>query len=185
MYLLFSHIQAAREIAYALRGEWDSCNGVVFSTQLDEAALNNAIALIELELGEKIKDCCEGSYCPLSWGLLDNPLAGTIGFTRTGKQIPEYYLLDTSVERSGFYSREIESDPQVLDLFARLEPGTLLLNPCEYSLSPAMEAAFWRIAQQGRKYGIRTIKVETSEQGLALSHALNQYKIVDLFDYQN
>jgi hypothetical protein len=85
-------------------------------------------ALIELELGEKIKSYGSGSYCPLSWGLLDNH--GAL------QPIPDYYLLDTSVEMADCISQEIESDPQVLDLFAQLEPGTLLLNTYEYSLSP-------------------------------------------------
>jgi hypothetical protein len=78
----------------------------------------------------------------------------------------------------------LENNPQVIRLLAELEPGVLLLNTYEYLLPPEIEEAFWRVALQGRKYGIRTIKVETREQGLALSHALDRYKIVDLFDYQ-
>jgi hypothetical protein len=175
MYLFFNNIQAAREIAYALRGDWDGCNGVVFRDGVESLALQQAIATVGLEIGEEIEFCRLGSRC--TW----------LSLTATSSKIESSWFFDLR-SNSGYQrtstEENIENNPQVESLLAQLEPGALLLNTYEYHLSPEMDEAFWRIAWQGRKYGIKTIKVETREQGLALSHALSQSQVVDLFDYQ-
>ncbi|NJM89143.1 MAG: hypothetical protein HC847_20250 [Hydrococcus sp. RU_2_2] len=63
--LLFNTSQAAYAIAYTLEGEWDGCNGVVLSSEIDENVIEVAIALVAQDLKEKIKSCPLGEYCTL------------------------------------------------------------------------------------------------------------------------
>jgi hypothetical protein len=176
MYLLFDNIKAACESAYALRGEWDGCNGIVFRDGVDSQALQQALASIELEMGKKIEFCREGEYC--IW------LLPTVIYPKIE---PNWFFDIRENVRTQQSSTDIplENNSFVERLFSELEPGVLVLNAYEYRLSPEIEEAFWRIVWQGRKYGLRTIKAKTREQGLALSHAIAEpCKIVDLFDYQ-
>jgi hypothetical protein len=63
MYLLFSNIQAAQEIAYTLQGNWDGCNGVVFRDEVDELLLELARAQVASLLSESLEYCCENERC--------------------------------------------------------------------------------------------------------------------------
>lgn len=63
--LLFNPPQAARAIAYTLRGVWDGCNGVNLEGEIDEAALTEAIAQVALELSESLEYCNENEYCQI------------------------------------------------------------------------------------------------------------------------
>ncbi|NJK48051.1 hypothetical protein HC931_07605 [Candidatus Gracilibacteria bacterium] len=186
--LLFNTSQAAYAIAYTLEGEWDGCNGVVLSSEIDENVIEVAIALVAQDLKEKIKSCPLGEYCTLLFPTL------TMGKVLSESQQWFFDIRENCRNQGSSTDVPFENNPQVIRLLTELEPESLLLNTYEYRLSPEIEAAFWRIAWQGRKYGIRTIKVETRQQGLALSHAIcdrlcrcpqgNRCKIVDLFDYQ-
>ena len=54
--LLFNSVQAAQEVAYTLRAEWDGLNCVILY-KVDRAALETAIALAQAEY------CTEGKVC--------------------------------------------------------------------------------------------------------------------------
>ncbi len=56
MIFLFDEIQAAREVAYMLRGEWDGCNGVVIS-KIDRAAIETAASLVDAKWCWSFEQC--------------------------------------------------------------------------------------------------------------------------------
>lgn len=61
--IIFSSILVATEVAYTLRGIWDGLNSVDIY-QPDSAAVQNALALVKLELGlEEIEYCTAGECC--------------------------------------------------------------------------------------------------------------------------
>lgn len=55
--LLFGSALVAREIAYILRGDWDGVNAVTIY-QPDAVAVQNALDLLLLELGQEEVECC-------------------------------------------------------------------------------------------------------------------------------
>ena len=58
---LFNSVEAAQEVAYALRGKWDGCNGVEF-------LIHDYLAL------QLAADLCNAEYCAVGSGckILDN-----------------------------------------------------------------------------------------------------------------
>lgn len=63
--MLFSSALVAREVAYMLRGDWDGLNAVTIH-QPDVVAIQNALALLKLELGkEQVEFCHAGEDCYL------------------------------------------------------------------------------------------------------------------------
>lgn len=60
--LLFSSALAAREMAYMLRGDWDGVNAVTVY-QPDAVAVQNALDLLLLELGQEEVECCHAREC--------------------------------------------------------------------------------------------------------------------------
>lgn len=63
--LLFSSTLAAREAAYMLRSDWDGVNAATIY-QPDAVAVQNALALLKLELGEEqVEFCHPGKRCYL------------------------------------------------------------------------------------------------------------------------
>lgn len=81
--ILFNSTSVAREIAYTLRGSWDGLNSVVIH-QPDRVAVQNALALVKLELGlREIEYCTAGECC-----LLENEGEMRIfGSARAGKSV--------------------------------------------------------------------------------------------------
>ena len=79
--LLFSSALAAREVAYMMRGDWDGLNAVTIH-QPDVLAIQNALALLKLELGlEEVNYCHPGEDCSV---LILPPIQIT---TRSGKSV--------------------------------------------------------------------------------------------------
>ncbi len=79
--MLFSSVLAAREVAYMLRGDWDGVNGVTIY-QPDAVAVQTALALLKLELGqEEVNYCHPGENCSV---LILPPIQIT---TRSGKSV--------------------------------------------------------------------------------------------------
>lgn len=56
-YFLFSSTKAAQKVAFALRGNWDGCNGIELTKQIDNAALNLAAILCNAEYCQAGKAC--------------------------------------------------------------------------------------------------------------------------------
>jgi len=79
MKLLFNSIKAAQEVAYILRGNWDSCNGVEFLAH-DFYALKLATALCNAEY------CEVGNVCNISDDVLESKSVLMIGFSDTVTQ---------------------------------------------------------------------------------------------------
>ncbi len=81
--MLFSSALAAREIAYMLRGDWDGLNAVTIY-QPDAVAVQNALALLKLELGlEEVNYCQLGECC----SVLVIPPIQLFSATRSGKSV--------------------------------------------------------------------------------------------------
>ncbi len=96
--LLFRSAVAAREIAYMLRGDWDRVNAVTIY-QPDSVALQNALALLKLELGQEETEFCHaGEYCSV---LLDPSIPLFSNTPRSGKSVimAERLLLLQALER--------------------------------------------------------------------------------------
>lgn len=60
--MLFGSTLAAREIAYMLRADWDGVNAVTIYKP-DSVAVQNALDLLRLELGQKEIECCHVREC--------------------------------------------------------------------------------------------------------------------------
>lgn len=96
--LLFSSTWVARELAYMLRGDWDGVSAVTIY-QPDSVALQNALALLKLELGqEKTEFCHAGEYCSV---LLFPSITPFYNTPRSGKSVmmAEYLLLLQALQR--------------------------------------------------------------------------------------
>lgn len=82
--ILFNSTSVAREVAFTLRGSWDELNSVVIH-QPDRVAVQNALALVKLELGlrEEVEYCTVGECY-----LLENRGGMRIfGSARAGKSV--------------------------------------------------------------------------------------------------
>lgn len=81
--MLFSSVLAAREVAYMLRGDWDGLNAVTIY-QPDAVAVQNALALLKLELGlEEVSYCQLGEDC----SVLVLPPIQIFSTARSGKSV--------------------------------------------------------------------------------------------------
>lgn len=60
MKLLFDSVQAAREVAYIVRGQYDGCTGVMLPAYYDSVALRTAIELVGAEF------CFDGDWMPIA-----------------------------------------------------------------------------------------------------------------------
>jgi len=81
--MLFSSVLAAREAAYMLRGDWDGLNAVTIH-QPDVVAIQNALALLKLELGlEEVNYCRAGEDC----SILVLPPIQIFSTARSGKSV--------------------------------------------------------------------------------------------------
>lgn len=93
--IMFSKMSVAREVAYTLRGIWDRLNSVDIY-QPDWAAIQNALALVKLELGlTEVEYCTTGECC-----LLENRGEMRIfGSARAGKSVmlASYFVDDLSL----------------------------------------------------------------------------------------
>ena len=81
--MLFSSALAAREVAYMMRGDWDGLNAVTIH-QPDVLAIQNALALLKLELGlEEVNYCYAGEDC----SVLVLPPIQVFSTNRSGKSV--------------------------------------------------------------------------------------------------
>jgi len=71
---LFESVKAAQEVAYALRGNWDSCNGVELMA-CDNSALKFAVALCNAEY------CEVGNACNILDDIRESKSVLMIGFS--------------------------------------------------------------------------------------------------------
>ncbi|NJK48063.1 hypothetical protein HC931_07670 [Candidatus Gracilibacteria bacterium] len=179
--VLFNSVEAASEIAFYLKGEWDGCNAVRSDGQkFDCASFNQAIALVELELGRKVE------YCYVR----DSRWAKNLIVEPEDRKLHQNLL-----ERLNF----LENDPQVKSLLVQLQSTiplrqtTFLLSTYEYSLSLQLQDAFWIIDDYTLEYNteiVQTAMFETKQhlqchwQYLAQNFP-NQFKFLDLKDFEN